>query len=258
MSDHTMNDGATIVQAPMKRSVQKRSLILDTAMRHFAENGYEAAHMGEMANQLGIAKGSVFQHFGSKDGLFFEAYKSALRSLPPYLDVPPEVREAGFFAVVRHRLSLAPQFLERYRIPYRVVLLGNYGSDLALKKRIVSFVANEDPLGMAAFVQMGVDRGEVRTDVDPIAHQENVGVQLRTHARLSADRGNRSGTLSSRCCLERQPRPDDRPVRNRAARRNWSSPAGLTRYGAPVIMASREHPGRPNGLAAARNPAILR
>ena len=108
MSDHTMNDGATIVQAPMKRSVQKRSLILDTAMRHFAENGYEAAHMGEMANQLGIAKGSVFQHFGSKDGLFFEAYKSALRSLPPYLDVPPEVREAGFFAVVRHRLSLAP------------------------------------------------------------------------------------------------------------------------------------------------------
>lgn len=166
MPDHTMNDSANSVQAPMKRSVLKRSLILDTAMRHFAENGYEAAHMGEMANQLGIAKGSVFQHFGSKDGLFFETYKAALRSLPPYLAVPPEVRDAGFFAVVRHRLSLAAQFLEKYRVPYRVVLLGNYGSDLALKKRIVSFVASEDPLGMTAFVQMGIDRGEVRTDVD--------------------------------------------------------------------------------------------
>ena len=76
-------------------------------MRHFAEHGYEAARVGDMANQLGIAKGSVFQHFGSKDGLFFEAYKSALRSLPPYLDVPAEVKEAGFFAVVRYRLSLA-------------------------------------------------------------------------------------------------------------------------------------------------------
>jgi TetR/AcrR family transcriptional regulator len=166
MPNYTMNDSATAAQAPMKRSVLKRSLILDTAMRHFAENGYEAAHMGDMANQLGIAKGSVFQHFGSKDGLFFEAYKSALRSLPPYLEVPADVREAGFFAVVRHRLSLAPQFLEKYRVPYRVVLLGNYGSDLALKKRIVSFVASEDPIGMAAFVQMGIDRGEVRTDVD--------------------------------------------------------------------------------------------
>jgi len=166
MPDHSMNDGTTAVQAPVKRSVQKRSLILDTAMRHFAENGYEAAHMGDMANQLGIAKGSVFQHFGSKDALFFEAYKSALRSLPPYLEVAAEVRDEGFFAVVRHRLSLAPEFLEKYRVPYRVVLLGNYGSDIALKKRIVGFVASEDPLGMAAFVQMGIDRGEVRTDID--------------------------------------------------------------------------------------------
>ena len=28
-------------------------------------------------------------------------------------------------------------------------------------------MATDDPLGAAAFVKMGVDRGEVRTDVDP-------------------------------------------------------------------------------------------
>ena len=136
-------------------------------MRHFAAHGYEAARVGDMASQLGIAKGSVFQHFGSKDGLFFEAYKSALRSLPPYLDVPQEVRESGFFAVVRYRLSLPDQFWEKYRVPNRIVLLGNYGSDLSLKKRIMHFVASEDPLGASAFVTMGIDRGEIRTDVDP-------------------------------------------------------------------------------------------
>ena len=91
MSDHSMNAGATCAGA-VKRSLQKALAHLDAAMRHFAEHGYEAARVGDMANQLGIAKGSVFQHFGSKDGLFFEAYKSALRSLPPYLDVPSEVR----------------------------------------------------------------------------------------------------------------------------------------------------------------------
>lgn len=137
-------------------------------MYHFANHGYEAARVGDMANQLGIAKGSVFQHFGSKDGLFFEAYKSAIRSLPPYLDVPPEVAQAGFFAVVKHRLSLPVEFWEQYRVPYRIVLLGNYGSDLNLKKRITHFVATEDPLGTTAFVKMGIDRGEVRTDVDVV------------------------------------------------------------------------------------------
>jgi len=153
--------------APVRRSVRKRSIILTAAMRHFATHGYEAARVGDMASELGIAKGSVFQHFGSKDGLFFEAYKSALRALPPYLNVPAEVRDAGFFAIARYRLSLPVEYWEKFRVPYRIVLLGNYGSDLNLKKRIAHFVSTEDPLGTAAFVQMGIERGEVRTDVDP-------------------------------------------------------------------------------------------
>ena len=166
MSDLSPDNGTATGPVTVKRSQQKHSLILDVAMRHFAEHGYEASRVGDMANHLGIAKGSVFQHFGSKDGLFFEAYKSALRSLPPYLDVPAEIKDAGFFAVVRHRLSNAPQFLDRYRVPYRIVLLGNYGSDLNLKKRITHFVGTEDPLGAAEFVKMGLERGELRTDID--------------------------------------------------------------------------------------------
>jgi TetR/AcrR family transcriptional regulator len=168
MAHYSPNNDAAIALASGSRSVQKRALILNAAMQHFAEHGYEAARVGDMANHLGIAKGSVFQHFGSKDGLFFEAYKSALRSLPPYLDVPADINEAGFFAVVKYRLSLPNQFWEQYRVPYRIVLLGNYGSDMSLKKRIARFVATEDPLGAAAFVQMGIERGELRTDVDPV------------------------------------------------------------------------------------------
>ncbi len=166
MQDYLPDHSAEATHAPRNRSIHKRTLILNAAMHHFAEHGYEAARVGDMASNLGIAKGSVFQHFGSKDGLFFEAYKSALRSLPGYLDVPPEVKDAGFFAAVRYRLSLPLQYWEQYRIPYRIVLLGNYGSDLSLKKRISRFVATEDPLGAAAFVKMGVERGELRTDVD--------------------------------------------------------------------------------------------
>src|SRR5271157_4827690 len=166
MSESSPDNGAAAGPVTGKRSQQKRSLILDAAMRHFAEHGYEAARVGDMANHLGIAKGSVFQHFGSKDGLFFEAYKSALRSLPPYLDVPAAIKEAGFFAVAKYRLSLPIQFWEQYRVPYRIILLGNYGSDLSLKKRIVRFVATEDPLGSGEFLKMGAERGEIRTDVD--------------------------------------------------------------------------------------------
>jgi AcrR family transcriptional regulator len=165
MAEQITNQGS-VIDAPVKRSLRKRSMILNAAMHHFADYGYEAARVGDMANQLGIAKGSVFQHFGSKDGLFLEAYKSAMRLLPPYLSVPPDVQKDGFFAVVKYRLSLPADYWEQYRVPYRIVLLGNYGSDLNLKKRITHFLATEDPLGTAAFVKMGIERGEVRTDVD--------------------------------------------------------------------------------------------
>ena len=58
-----------------RRSADKRDRIVECAMRHFAEDGYQGAKVEDVANDLGIAKGSIFQHFGSKAGLFFEAYK---------------------------------------------------------------------------------------------------------------------------------------------------------------------------------------
>jgi AcrR family transcriptional regulator len=151
---------------PRPRSEAKRAAIVEAAMRHFAEHGYDAARVGDIASQLGIAKGSIFQHFGSKDGLFFEAYKQAVRSLPAYLDAPEEVREQGFFAILRYWLVRTEHLLREDWIPYRVSLLGNYGTNLALKRDINRFLVNEDPYGTVPFVRLGLERGELRKDLD--------------------------------------------------------------------------------------------
>src|ERR1700683_1094299 len=78
------------------RTEAKRARIVDAAMQHFAEHGYHAARIEDLSAQLGVAKGSIFQYFGSKGGLFLEAYKKAVRSFPTYLDSPPQIREKGF------------------------------------------------------------------------------------------------------------------------------------------------------------------
>jgi len=148
------------------RSDGKRTRIIDAAMRHFAEQGYHAARVGDMAAALGIAKGSIFQHFGSKDGLFFEVYKKAVRSFPRYLDVPAEVRELGFFEVLRYWLVRTEHLVHEDWIPYRVSLLGNYGTDLTLKREINRFLVAEDPYGMVAFVRYGMQRGELLQALD--------------------------------------------------------------------------------------------
>ncbi|MGA8762921.1 MAG: helix-turn-helix domain-containing protein [Candidatus Sulfotelmatobacter sp.] len=151
---------------PRPRSEAKRSRIIEAAMLQFAESGYDAARVADIAATLGIAKGSVFQHFGSKDGLFFEVYKRAVRSFPKYLDAPPEVRAAGFFEVLRYWLVRTEHLLRDDWIPYRISLLGNYGTDLVLKREINRFLIAEDPYGTVAFVRFGLERRELRKDMD--------------------------------------------------------------------------------------------
>jgi TetR/AcrR family transcriptional regulator len=151
---------------PRPRSEVKRSRIVDAAMRHFAEHGYHASRVGDIAAGLGIAKGSIFQHFGSKDGLFFEVYKRAVRSFPKYLDAPAEARANGFFNVLYYWLVRTEHLLHEDWIPYRISLLGNYGTDLVLKREINRFLMTEDPYGTVAFVRFGLERGELRKDID--------------------------------------------------------------------------------------------
>ena len=151
---------------PRPRSEGKRTRIIDAAMRHFAENGYHAARVGDIASALGIATGSIFQHFGSKDGLFFEVYKKAVRSFSCYLDAPVAIRERGFFEILRYWLVRTEHLLHEDWIPYRVSLLGNYGTDLTLKREINRFLLAEDPYGTVAFVRFGLQRKELRSDLD--------------------------------------------------------------------------------------------
>lgn len=148
------------------RSEAKRSRIIDAATQHFAEHGYHAARVGDIALALGIAKGSIFQHFGSKDGLFFEVYKRSVRSFAKYLDAPADIRLAGFFEVLRYWLLRTEHLLHEDWIPYRISLLGNYGTDLVLKREINRFLISEDPYGTVSFVRFGLERHELRKDMD--------------------------------------------------------------------------------------------
>ena len=161
---------ATDLQSPRRarsaRAEAKRQLIVRCAMRHFAEDGYQGARIDDMATELQIAKGSIFQHYGSKAGLFLEAYRQAVAALPRWLDAPEDVADRGFFEVVRHWLERTEHLAKEDWVPYRVTLIGTYGTDLSLRREINRFMVSEDPYGTLEFIEWGQQRGEVRADLD--------------------------------------------------------------------------------------------
>jgi len=148
------------------RGDAKRERIVECAMRHFAADGYHGVKVEDIATELAIAKGSIFQHFGSKAGLFLECYKRAVTMLPAWLDAPERVKAEGFFATVSYWLERTEHLIQEDWVPFRVALIGDHGVELDLKRDINRFLVSEDPYGTLDFVEWGQGLGEVRTDVD--------------------------------------------------------------------------------------------
>jgi AcrR family transcriptional regulator len=157
--------GRVPVRAPARQAARQERIV-SVAMRHFAERGYEGVRIEEIARDADVAKGAVFGYFSSKAGLFLAAYQAAARSFSAYLEAPPEILERGFFAVITYWIEHTPHMINEDWVPYRVTLLGNYCSSLQLRREITQFLVREDPYGTQAFVRFGIDRGEIRTDID--------------------------------------------------------------------------------------------
>src|SRR3954453_16282983 len=63
--------------------------ILDAAERHFADRGFENAKVDEIAADADVAVGSIYNHFGSKEGLYRALLERALELFTAYLEEEP-------------------------------------------------------------------------------------------------------------------------------------------------------------------------
>jgi AcrR family transcriptional regulator len=115
---------------------------------------------------VGVAKGTVFLHFASKEGLFLAAFERSVQELPAWLDVPDEIKDGGFWAVLDYWLERTEAFVAEVWVQNRVAMIGRHDTGLRLRRPIDRFMRSEDPYGTLEFVEFGVRRGEIRDDVD--------------------------------------------------------------------------------------------
>lgn len=65
---------------------RKRQAILATAARVFADNGYPGTDMQAVADAAGVAKGTLYLYFPSKEDLFLAAVDQGIVDLRCYID----------------------------------------------------------------------------------------------------------------------------------------------------------------------------
>jgi AcrR family transcriptional regulator len=137
--------------------------VTDVAFRVFAERGYDATSMDDVARAAGITKASIYHHVPSKEALLARGLDRALAALFAVLD-EPAAREgrAGdrLAAIVRRVAEVTMSMRAEVSVLFRV--RGNSSTELAAMERRRAFDAVVTQL-----VEQAQRDGAVRNDVEP-------------------------------------------------------------------------------------------
>jgi AcrR family transcriptional regulator len=102
----------------------RRSELTREAARLFAQKGYHGTSIGDIADALGLQKGSLYSHIASKEDLLYEtmregatAFHAALDGIPDDLPATEKIRLAlrGHLRVVAEQLDVATVFVQEWR-----------------------------------------------------------------------------------------------------------------------------------------------
>ena len=85
MSDTSLAAGPPAAAKPDDHA-RRSGEILAAAVEVFARRGFAAADVQEIADKAGVGKGTVYRHFGTKEGLFLAAADRGARQLREAVD----------------------------------------------------------------------------------------------------------------------------------------------------------------------------
>jgi AcrR family transcriptional regulator len=137
--------------------------VTDVAFRVFAERGYDAASMDDVARAAGITKASIYHHVPSKEALLARGLDRALAALFAVLDEPAACEgTAGerVAAIVRRVAEVTMSMRAEVSVLFRV--RGNSPTELAAMERRRAFDAT-----LAELVEQAQADGTIRQDIEP-------------------------------------------------------------------------------------------
>ena len=149
---------------------EQRERILAAAFELFSEHGFDGATMAEVADAAGVARATVFNHFGSKQGLVDAMTEGVLRFYQGMLDAALAAEDVSTPVLVRALfdqmgagVELQPRIQRGiFREIGRLVLGLEEGGP-------AQRVDEENQLRVVKLLARGQERGELRAEQSPEA-----------------------------------------------------------------------------------------
>lgn len=145
----------------------KQQSILQVALEEFSENGYERTSINTIVKRLGIAKGSIFQYFNDKKGLFVFVFEASLQNVKSYLKaVRDDTSCQDFYARLEQILKAGVRFIDAHPLIYRLYLRVLFESQMPFRQEILLTVRRYSHDFLREIIEAARERGEIRADLD--------------------------------------------------------------------------------------------
>jgi AcrR family transcriptional regulator len=154
--------------ARQQRAERTRSLIIDTAARAFAENGFDGVSLNDLILASGMSKGAFYFHFSNKEEVALAAFRAKQQELIARLGADAEPG-ASASDELRSAMRRRARLISDDPTMHCVVRLG---ADLSVRSGPGSEYASFQALGVQSIADLivrGVRSGEFAARLDPLS-----------------------------------------------------------------------------------------
>ena len=145
----------------------KQARITRIALEEFSRHGYRQTSINTIVKRLGIAKGSIFQYFGDKRGLFMFIFDMSLEKVKDFLRGVRDATEDEPFATrLEKTLKAGVRFINTHPVLYRLYLRAMFESQIPFRAELLAAIRTYSHEFLCSLLATARDRGEVRADND--------------------------------------------------------------------------------------------
>ncbi|MCB2228464.1 MAG: TetR/AcrR family transcriptional regulator [Desulfarculaceae bacterium] len=145
----------------------KQDRILDEALSEFAAVGYARASVNRLVARLGIAKGSIFQYFRDKPGLFSQVFDFAVERVKNHLrGVREATRGQDVFTRLEKSLLAGLELIDNNPRLFQLYLRVVFEGDVPFRGRLLASIRIFSHDYIMDLLEDGVAAGDLRPDLD--------------------------------------------------------------------------------------------
>jgi len=173
---------------------EKKEKIFREAIKEFGQQGYEKGNIGNIAKEAGIAKGSLYQYFEDKKGLYMYCVKESYSISIKYGSSKiSNFEEANIIDLFYEGFKDTWVFLKEEQDLYIFLLHLNYDNKHNLKDEALTYLLEQGRTFMRNLIETNKEKGIIKKDISTesiLVFIEGISTKVKEYMRDFAEERN--------------------------------------------------------------------